>query len=555
MSFQLPIEYCPDKKKIFDNLYTDLELLKGESKGMYEYLMQPSTTLGQNMLEQWSKYYTSNRKFLKDSQKFYDSLKQEDIDKKHTEEMHKIWNKIKNEDNFLEKYQYVEWDRIKWLNEYVPFLSILSLYNLISPLFNLLLPLIMLLIPFFLLKIMKIPITMTTYKDILFQQIKNHSVGRLFTEFNFVSWEKRGYILISLGMYLFNIYQNIVTCYHFYVNTKKIDGYFATIEKYIHYTIEKMNIVIEKTKDLDTYSLFILDLLAYKDELCIIRDKWHFKPGLSTKGIMNIGIMMKQFYLIYSNKRLDDIFQYTFKFNGYWDTIIGLHTNNHINNAQFKKKKCFLTNTFYPPLIEKDPVKNTISMKKNTIVTGPNAAGKTTLLKSLLLNVLFTQQVGKGFYDKANIYPYEYFHCYLNIPDTSARDSLFQAEARRCKDILTFIENHPKNKHLCIFDELYSGTNHYEAVGSAYAYLDYISKKKNVTFLLTTHFMQLCSMLEKKSNIRNIQMETTIIGNISNFSYKIIDGISSIKGGICVLRKLKYPEKILTMTEKTIQML
>ena len=53
MSFKLPIEYCPDKKKIFDNLYTDLELLKGESKGMYEYLMQPSTTLGKNMLEQW----------------------------------------------------------------------------------------------------------------------------------------------------------------------------------------------------------------------------------------------------------------------------------------------------------------------------------------------------------------------------------------------------------------------------------------------------------------------------------------------------------------------
>ena len=206
----LPIEYCPDKKKIFDNFYTDLELLKGESKGMYEYLLQPSTTLGENMLEQWSQYYTSNRKFLKDSQKFYDSLKQEEIDKKHTEEMVEIWKKVKTEDNFLEKYQYIEWDRIKWLNEYVPFLSILSLYNLVSPLFNLLLPLIMLLIPFFLLKIMKIPITMTTYKNILFQQIKNHSIGRLFTEFNFVSWDKRAYILISLGMYLFNIYQNIV---------------------------------------------------------------------------------------------------------------------------------------------------------------------------------------------------------------------------------------------------------------------------------------------------------------------------------------------------------
>jgi len=299
----------------------------------------------------------------------------------------------------------------------------------------------------------------------------------------------------------------------------------------------------------------MLDLIAYKDELCEIRDTWHFKPVLATKGIIHIGVLMKQFYLIHSNKRIDDVFQYSFEFNGYWDTIVGLHANSHINNAQFKKKHSSLTNTFYPPLMNDKPIKNSISMKKNIIVTGPNAAGKTTLLKSLLLNVLFSQQVGKGFYDKANINPYEYLHCYLNIPDTSARDSLFQAEARRCKEILTFIEKFPKKKHLCIFDELYSGTNHYEAVGSANAYLDYISNKKNVTFLLTTHFIQLCKILEKKSNIKNVQMETTIIDNISNHSYKVIKGISKIKGGICVLRKLEYPEKILTLTKKTIEML
>ena len=31
---------------------------------------------------------------------------------------------------------------------------------------------------------------------------------------------------------------------------------------------------------------------------------------------------------------------------------------------------------------------------------------------------------------------YDKIHCYLNIPDTSNRDSLFQAEARRCKEII-----------------------------------------------------------------------------------------------------------------------
>ena len=38
-----------------------------------------------------------------------------------------------------------------------------------------------------------------------------------------------------------------------------------------------------------------------------------------------------------------------------------------------------------------------------------------------------------GFYYKAKINPYHHFHCYINIPDTCDRDSLFQAEARRCR--------------------------------------------------------------------------------------------------------------------------
>ena len=76
-----------------------------------------------------------------------------------------------------------------------------------------------------------------------------------------------------------------------------------------------------------------------------------------------------------------------------------------------------------------------------------------------------------------------------------------------------------------------------------------------MTFLLTTHFIQLCEILEKKSNIKNIQMKTTILDNISRHTYRIAEGISKIKGGICVLRNLEYPDEILTMTEKTIQTL
>ena len=115
---------------------------------------------------------------------------------------------------------------------------------------------------------------------------------------------------------------------------------------------------------------------------------------------------------------------------------------------------------------------------------------KTTILKTTIFNIILSQQIGFGFYTSANINPYKYIHCYLNIPDTSGRDSLFQAEARRCKEILESVINNTE-RHFCIFDEIYSGTNPYEAISGAYAYLTFLSKYKNFKFMLTTHYVSL----------------------------------------------------------------
>jgi len=100
---------------------------------------------------------------------------------------------------------------------------------------------------------------------------------------------------------------------------------------------------------------------------------------------------------------------------------------------------------------------------------------------------------------KANIHIYDHFHSYLNIPDTSGRDSLFQAEARRCKDILNVIEQKKNDRHFCIFDELYSGTNPNDAVLCAEIYLKGLTQYTNVEFLLTTHYITLCENINKKN--------------------------------------------------------
>ena len=207
-----------------------------------------------------------------------------------------------------------------------------------------------------------------------------------------------------------------------------------------------------------------------------------------------------------------------------------------------------MTNSYYAPLKDHAPVKNTIRCKKNMIVTGPNASGKTTILKSTLINLLLTQQFGCGFYESATIKPFHHIHCYLNIPDTSGRDSLFQAEARRCKDILDIIQNHSKDDHFCVFDELYSGTNPEEAEQSAVAFMKYITKFKNVSCILTTHFIKVCKKLAKSKNIVNCKMKTGKKDGHLEYTYILEEGISNVKGGIMVLQEMNYPREIIDNT-------
>jgi hypothetical protein len=215
-----------------------------------------------------------------------------------------------------------------------------------------------------------------------------------------------------------------------------------------------------------------------------------------------------------------------------------------------------LISQVYAPLKARDAatvVANDIVLDKQLVITGPNAAGKTTVIKSTLFNIILSQQIGYGFYERAEIAPYDYLHCYLNIPDTSGRDSLFQAESRRCMEILRCIMDNPTKRHFCIFDELYSGTNPYEAVAAAYGYIAFISKNPRVDLILTTHYIELCELLEKRNAgaITNLHMSVSL--DTGAYLYKIANGISCIKGGLKVLRDLDYPNEIVESAREIIQ--
>ena len=244
-------------------------------------------------------------------------------------------------------------------------------------------------------------------------------------------------------------------------------------------------------------------------------------------------------------------------FQGYLNNLESIRSNlgKTMSFCKLTKKDSHFTDAYNPTIIHCKPVKNTYNLDKQILITGPNAAGKTTILKTTLINIILSQQLGCGYYSKAKLAPYDYIHCYINIPDTSGRDSLFQAEARRCKEILDNIDESSNSRHFCIFDELYSGTNPYEAIASATSFLKYLNQYPNVSYIITTHFIDLCQKLKTDNRVQNCHMKTEGIHKDIQYTYKLINGISKIRGGTKVLYDLQYPDTILKNAENIIDKL
>ena len=562
--FKLPIFYNDSKIELNKNIIEDLELVKTIDPScdpIYTFCFDNDNDISKKINEQMVKYYTTDIHFLKDNQELLKEYKPLGV--KYTDystnykNIVDIWNELKIDAGFKEKYYFIEWEALEFLNRSEWFLQFISIYNLMSPLISLIVPIIILIIPFFVIKMKGLPITISEYVEILKLVANQNAIGKLFVvNFNEINAQEKIYIFVSAAFYLFSIYQNFMVCLRFNNNMKNIHNHFNEIRIYLNHTINSMENYLKYSSLLESHKEFnkqveynLQTLRSIQTKIQMISDYNMFNFG----KIKEIGYVFKCFYELHNDKIYDDTIMFSLGFNGYLDCLKGLQQNvleRKLNFALFidNSKQNVFENSYYASLKNLTPIKNTVKLKKNIIITGPNASGKTTILKSTLINILFTQQFGCGFYDSAKLKPFKYIHCYLNIPDTSGRDSLFQAEARRCKDILDIISVNKNDSHFCAFDELYSGTNPEEAEQSATAFMKYINKQPNVYCILTTHFIKVCKKLEKSKNIMNYKMKTEKKNNNLEYKYILEEGISNVKGGIIVLQQMNYPKEIIENT-------
>jgi DNA mismatch repair ATPase MutS len=120
-----------------------------------------------------------------------------------------------------------------------------------------------------------------------------------------------------------------------------------------------------------------------------------------------------------------------------------------------------------------------------------------------------------------------------------------------------------------LMDELFSGTNHDDAVSAAYGFLCYLGKQERqecARFMLTTHFVEICDHIEAKMAhvADNYQMtvkfdvegghgdsEVGVGDQELQYLYKIQKGISNIRCGVHILKQMKYPNEVLSYAQQT----
>lgn len=194
----------------------------------------------------------------------------------------------------------------------------------------------------------------------------------------------------------------------------------------------------------------------------------------------------------------------------------------------------------YHPLIE-NPVKNSITAQRGVLITGSNASGKSTFLKTVALNVLCASTLHTCFAESFEC-PRIHLFSSMSLRDSlQNKDSYFMVEIKAIKRILDYTAAYPDKKVLCFVDEVLRGTNTVERIAAGCEILRGFSGK-NVQCFAATHDGELTILLEDVYD--NYHFEEDIKENDVLFSYKIEKGRATSRNAIKLLAVMGYDDSI-----------
>ncbi|CCY38219.1 dNA mismatch repair protein MutS [Tannerella sp. CAG:118] len=216
------------------------------------------------------------------------------------------------------------------------------------------------------------------------------------------------------------------------------------------------------------------------------------------------------------------------------------------------------------PVIEKqlppgeEYISNSITLNNNNqqiiMITGPNMAGKSALLRQTALIVILAQIGSFVPAESAKIGLVDKVFTRVGASDNiSLGESTFMVEMNEAADIL----NNISNRSLVLFDELGRGTSTYDGISIAWAIVEHIHEhpKARAKTLFATHYHELNEMERTYKRIANFNVSVKEVDNKVIFLRKLVKGGSEHSFGIHVAKMAGMPQSIVRRADQILKQL
>ncbi len=185
------------------------------------------------------------------------------------------------------------------------------------------------------------------------------------------------------------------------------------------------------------------------------------------------------------------------------------------------------------------------------MITGPNMAGKSALLRQTALIVLLAQMGSFVPATHAQIGLVDKIFTRVGASDNiSSGESTFMVEMNETASIL----NNLSKRSLVLLDEIGRGTSTYDGISIAWSIAEFIHEQQDARAktLFATHYHELNDMADRFPRIRNFNVSVKEVGNKIIFLRKLIAGGSEHSFGIHVAKMAGMPRKVLERAKEVL---
>lgn len=209
-----------------------------------------------------------------------------------------------------------------------------------------------------------------------------------------------------------------------------------------------------------------------------------------------------------------------------------------------KSENMICAENLYHPVLTK-PIPNNINTSKSVLITGSNASGKSTFLKSVAINSILAQTIHTV---AARKYRAGFFRIMSSMAlkdNILGNESYYIVEIKSLKRIIDSInENVPV---LCFVDEVLRGTNTVERIAASSQILKFLSGRNAICFA-ATHDIELTHILEGMYD--NYHFQEEVQENDIIFNYRLYSGRAVSRNAIKLLKVMGYDDTIVEEANK-----